>query len=68
MSEMMKNGWKPRRSVLFVSWDGEEQGLLGSTELVEDLDGRAEGEDGGLRQPRRRRRRAELQRAARSTR
>jgi N-acetylated-alpha-linked acidic dipeptidase len=37
MGEMMKNGWKPRRSVLFVSWDGEEQGLLGSTEWVEDL-------------------------------
>ena len=37
MSGMMKNGWKPRRSVLFISWDGEEQGLLGSTEWVEDL-------------------------------
>src|SRR5437868_4132124 len=37
MSQMMKKGWKPRRSVLFVSWDGEEQGLLGSTEWVEDL-------------------------------
>ena len=37
MSEMMKKGWKPRRSILFVSWDGEEQGLLGSTEFVEDI-------------------------------
>ena len=37
MSDMMKKGWKPRRSVLFISWDGEEQGLLGSTEWVEDL-------------------------------
>jgi N-acetylated-alpha-linked acidic dipeptidase len=37
MSEMMKSGWRPRRSILFVSWDGEEQGLLGSTEWVEDL-------------------------------
>jgi N-acetylated-alpha-linked acidic dipeptidase len=37
MSEMMSTGWKPRRSVLFISWDGEEQGLLGSTEWVEDL-------------------------------
>jgi N-acetylated-alpha-linked acidic dipeptidase len=34
---MMKKGWRPRRSILFVSWDGEEQGLLGSTEWVEDL-------------------------------
>src|SRR5262245_53542652 len=37
LGEMVKSGWKPRRSVLFVSWDGEEQGLLGSTEWVEDL-------------------------------
>ena len=37
MGEMMKSGWRPRRSVLFVSWDGEEQGLLGSTEFVEDI-------------------------------
>src|SRR5437867_9274066 len=35
--QLAKNGWKPRRSVLFVSWDGEEPGLLGSTEWVEDL-------------------------------
>src|SRR5829696_8146685 len=37
MADMMKKGWRPRRSILFVSWDGEEQGLLGSTEWVEDL-------------------------------
>ena len=37
MSDMLKGGWRPRRSVLFISWDGEEQGLLGSTEWVEDL-------------------------------
>jgi N-acetylated-alpha-linked acidic dipeptidase len=37
MGEMMKSGWRPGRSILFVSWDGEEQGLLGSTEWVEDL-------------------------------
>jgi N-acetylated-alpha-linked acidic dipeptidase len=34
--ELVKAGWRPRRSILFVSWDGEEQGLLGSTEWVED--------------------------------
>jgi N-acetylated-alpha-linked acidic dipeptidase len=34
--EMVRSGWRPRRSILFVSWDGEEQGLLGSTEWVED--------------------------------
>jgi N-acetylated-alpha-linked acidic dipeptidase len=37
MSEMVKKGWKPRRTILFVSWDGEEPGLLGSTEFVEDF-------------------------------
>jgi len=37
MGDMMKKGWRPRRSLVFVSWDGEEQGLLGSTEWVEDL-------------------------------
>ena len=35
--ELARGGWKPRRSILFASWDGEEQGLLGSTEFVEDL-------------------------------
>src|SRR5262245_24902752 len=34
--DMMKAGWRPRRTLLFVSWDGEEQGLLGSTEWGED--------------------------------
>src|SRR5262249_5910372 len=35
MGAMAKTGWRPRRSVVFASWDGEEQGLLGSTEWVE---------------------------------
>ncbi|EGG04634.1 glutamate carboxypeptidase [Melampsora larici-populina 98AG31] len=33
---LMKIGWRPRRSILFASWDGEELGLIGSTEFVED--------------------------------
>jgi N-acetylated-alpha-linked acidic dipeptidase len=37
MGQMMKAGWRPRRTLMFVSWDGEEPGLLGSTEFVEDL-------------------------------
>jgi N-acetylated-alpha-linked acidic dipeptidase len=37
MADMAKKGWRPRRTILLVSWDGEEQGLLGSTEWVEDL-------------------------------
>ncbi len=34
--EMLKQGWRPKRTMLFCAWDGEEQGLLGSTEWVED--------------------------------
>ncbi|KAJ6119435.1 Peptidase M28 [Penicillium sp. IBT 18751x] len=34
--EAMKAGWKPLRTVVFASWDGEEYGLLGSTEWVEE--------------------------------
>jgi N-acetylated-alpha-linked acidic dipeptidase len=32
----MKAGWKPLRTLVFASWDGEEYGLLGSTEWVEE--------------------------------
>ncbi|HEY2445980.1 MAG TPA: transferrin receptor-like dimerization domain-containing protein [Rhizomicrobium sp.] len=28
-------GWRPRRSIVYTSWDGEEPGLIGSTEWVE---------------------------------
>jgi N-acetylated-alpha-linked acidic dipeptidase len=31
----MKQGWKPKRTILYTAWDGEEPGLLGSTEWVE---------------------------------
>lgn len=34
--EAMKAGWKPLRTMVFASWDGEEYGLLGSTEWVEE--------------------------------
>jgi len=30
-------GWKPQRTLVFASWDGEEYGLLGSTEWVEEF-------------------------------
>jgi N-acetylated-alpha-linked acidic dipeptidase len=33
---LVKAGWKPKRTIVFAAWDGEEQGLLGSTEWVED--------------------------------
>ncbi|XP_063400485.1 glutamate carboxypeptidase 2-like [Mytilus trossulus] len=34
--QLLKDGWRPRRSVLFCSWDAEEFGLVGSFEWVED--------------------------------
>lgn len=35
IGELLKSGWKPKRSLVFASWDGEEEGLMGSTEWVE---------------------------------
>jgi N-acetylated-alpha-linked acidic dipeptidase len=32
----VKEGWKPLRTIVFASWDGEEYGLVGSTEWVEE--------------------------------
>ena len=32
---LRKSGWKPKRTLVFASWDGEEEGLIGSTEWVE---------------------------------
>ena len=33
---LLKKGWKPRRTIILASWDGEEYGLLGSTEWAEE--------------------------------
>ena len=35
IGELVKKGWKPRRTIVLASWDGEEYGLLGSTEWCE---------------------------------
>ncbi len=35
LGELLKQGWKPKRTIILCAWDGEEQGLLGSTEWVE---------------------------------
>ena len=32
---LLKQGWKPRRTIVYAAWDGEEPALLGSTEWVE---------------------------------
>jgi len=36
LGQLMKSGWKPRRSIILGSWDAEEQGLIGSTEWAEE--------------------------------
>ena len=33
--QLLKQGWRPKRTILLCAWDGEEQGLLGSTEWME---------------------------------
>jgi N-acetylated-alpha-linked acidic dipeptidase len=37
LAELAKGGQRPKRSIAIASWDGEEYGLLGSTEFGEDL-------------------------------
>ncbi|KAK2861081.1 hypothetical protein FQN49_004560 [Arthroderma sp. PD_2] len=34
--EALKGGWKPKRTIVFASWDAEEYALVGSTEWVEE--------------------------------
>ncbi|HEY0761132.1 MAG TPA: M28 family metallopeptidase [Pyrinomonadaceae bacterium] len=34
--ELLKQGWKPRRTIILCSWDAEEYGLIGSTEWAEE--------------------------------
>jgi N-acetylated-alpha-linked acidic dipeptidase len=35
LSELKRAGWQPKRTLIYAVWDGEEPGLLGSTEWVE---------------------------------
>ncbi len=35
VGDLLHQGWRPRRTLLFCSWDAEEEGLIGSTEWVE---------------------------------
>ena len=35
LGELLKQGWKPKRTIIYCFWDGEEPGLLGSTEWAE---------------------------------
>src|SRR5258707_4944616 len=34
--ELLKSGWKAKRTIILCAWDGEEPGLLGSTEFAEE--------------------------------
>lgn len=36
LGELVKQGWKPKRTLIYCAWDGEEEGLLGSTEWAEE--------------------------------
>jgi N-acetylated-alpha-linked acidic dipeptidase len=35
IGELAKTGWRPKRTIIFAAWDGEEEGLIGSTEWAE---------------------------------
>jgi N-acetylated-alpha-linked acidic dipeptidase len=36
IGELLKTGWKPKRTLVYCAWDAEEPGLMGSTEWAED--------------------------------
>lgn len=35
LGALLQQGWRPKRTIVYAAWDGEEVGLLGSTEWVE---------------------------------
>jgi N-acetylated-alpha-linked acidic dipeptidase len=35
LGDLLKQGWKPQRTIIYCAWDGEDPGLLGSTEWAE---------------------------------
>src|SRR5579885_1510432 len=36
LGALLRQGWKPKRTIFYCLWDGEEEGLIGSTEWAED--------------------------------
>ncbi len=38
LGQLYRQGWRPARTIVYASWDGEEPGLLGSTEWAEEHD------------------------------
>ena len=37
LGQLLKRGWRPERTIVLAGWDGEEYGLLGSTEWGEQF-------------------------------
>jgi len=35
LGALLKQGWRPKRTIVYMAWDGEEHGLIGSTEWAE---------------------------------
>lgn len=35
VGQLLKSGWRPKRTIVFASWDAEEEGMVGSTEWAE---------------------------------
>jgi len=46
-ADLLRRGWKPDRTIVFASWDAEEEGLIGSTEWGEEHE-KDSGARGGL--------------------
>jgi N-acetylated-alpha-linked acidic dipeptidase len=42
LGALLKEGWRPKRTIVMCSWDAEEEGLIGSTEWVEQNAARME--------------------------
>jgi len=36
LGTLLRQGWRPKRTIIYCVWDGEEPGLIGSTEWAED--------------------------------
>jgi N-acetylated-alpha-linked acidic dipeptidase len=43
LGQLLKQGWRPKRTIVYAAWDAEEPGLIGSTEWVEQHDAELRG-------------------------
>ncbi len=43
IGQLLKSGWRPKRTIMFASWDAEEEGMVGSTEWAEQHAAELEG-------------------------